>query len=73
MEQETSLLITQILALWGAVVSTLVAAWQFRDSRRQDGRLRLTIWVGRASSRLLKNSAKWDRQIDPVVLRCSQH
>ena len=25
------------------------------------------------SSRLLKNSAKWDRQIDPVVLRCSQH
>ena len=24
-------------------------------------------------SRLLKNSAKWDRQIDPVVLRCSQH
>ena len=27
----------------------------------------------RAPSRLLKNSAKWDRQIDPVVLRCSQH
>ena len=26
-----------------------------------------------ATSRLLKNSAKWDRQIDPVVLRCSQH
>ena len=25
------------------------------------------------TSRLLKNSAKWDRQIDPVVLRCSQH
>ena len=25
------------------------------------------------ASRLLKNSAKWDRQIDPVVLRCSQH
>ena len=25
------------------------------------------------SSRLLKNSAKWDRQIDPVVLRCSPH
>ena len=24
---------------------------------------------GRASA----NSAKWDRQIDPVVLRCSQH
>ena len=24
-------------------------------------------------SRLLKNSAKWDRQIDPVVRRCSQH
>ena len=38
MEQETSLLITQILALWGAVLSTLVAAWQFRDSLRQDGR-----------------------------------
>ena len=50
MEQETSLLITQILALWGAVLSTLVVAWQFRDSLRQDGRLRLTIWVGRASS-----------------------
>ena len=27
----------------------------------------------RTASRLLKNSAKWDRQIDPVVLRCSQH
>ena len=27
----------------------------------------------RRSSRLLKNSVKWDRQIDPVVLRCSQH
>ena len=27
----------------------------------------------RGPSRLLKNSAKWDRQIDPVVLRCSQH
>ena len=27
----------------------------------------------RLPSRLLKNSAKWDRQIDPVVLRCSQH
>ena len=26
-----------------------------------------------APSRLLKNSAKWDRQINPVVLRCSQH
>ena len=26
-----------------------------------------------SASRLLKNSAKWDRQIDPVVLRCSQH
>ena len=25
------------------------------------------------TSRLLKNSAKWDRQIDPGVLRCSQH
>ena len=49
MEQKTSLLITQILALWGAVLSTLVVAWQFRDSLRQDGRLRLTIWVGRAS------------------------
>ena len=24
-------------------------------------------------SKLLKNSAKWDPQIDPVVLRCSQH
>ena len=38
MEQETSLLITQILALWGAVLSTLVAAWQFRESLRQDER-----------------------------------
>ena len=50
MEQETSLLITQILALWGAVLSTLVAVWHLRDSLRQDGRLRLTIWVDRASS-----------------------
>ena len=50
MEQETSLLITQILALWGAVLSTLVATWQFRDSLCQDGRLRLTIWVGRSLS-----------------------
>ncbi len=25
------------------------------------------------SSRLLKNSVKWDRQIDPGVLPCSQH
>ena len=50
MEQETSLLITQILAFWGAVLSTIVAAWQFRESLRRDGRLRLTIWVGRMSS-----------------------
>ena len=28
-------------------------------------------WV--ISSRLLKKSVKWDRQIDPGVLRCSQH
>ena len=25
------------------------------------------------SSRLLKNSVEWDRQIDPGVLPCSQH
>ncbi len=25
------------------------------------------------TSRLLKNSVKWDRQIDPGVLPCSQH
>ena len=31
------------------------------------------VWHRARSSRLLKNSAKWDRQIDPVVLRCSQH
>ena len=30
------------------------------------------LWTG-LPSRLLKNSAKWDRQINPVVLRCSQH
>ena len=50
MDQETSLLITQLLAVWGAVLSTLVAVWHFRNSLRQGGRLRLTIWVGRASS-----------------------
>ena len=41
-------------------------------SKRIQARLRLRS-EGIASSRLLKNSAKWDRQIDPVVLRCSPH
>ena len=39
-----------------------------RSAQQQTLRFR-----GYATSRLLKNSAKWDRQIDPVVLRCSQH
>ena len=37
------------------------------------GRSKIRPRWRRKTSRLLKNSAKWDRQIDPVVLRCSQH
>ena len=48
-----------------------------RSSRNRDPRRSAAIHdrriSRRGSSRLLKNSAKWDRQIDPVVLRCSQH
>ena len=45
-------------------MKNLLVAIDFEDTSR---------YALRIASRLLKNSAKWDRQIDPVVLRCSQH
>ena len=51
---------------------TVLALHGFPDHARSY-RHQLTALSEAGYSRLLKNSAKWDRQIDPVVLRCSQH
>ena len=47
--------------LWTAL-TTDIALWQIARAEAEA-----------ESSRLLKKSVKWDRQIDLVVLRCSQH
>ena len=53
----------------------LVGAWREMDLKRARAHAIDVppFSVALRFSRLLKNSAKWDRQIDPVVLRCSQH
>ena len=63
--------------LWLKAFETVSVESVFKDENGKYKRRTFTFGasagVTGGTSRLLKNSAKWDRQIDPVVLRCSQH
>jgi hypothetical protein len=55
----TSELLTLVLAAWGAAVSTAFAIWTVWHGTREDGRLRLRVYVGRVTG---------GRSVQPVFM-----
>ncbi len=45
----TSQTLTLVLAVWGALLSTGLGLWTIIRDRREDGQLRIRVWVGRAT------------------------
>src|SRR5438067_11423232 len=45
----TSDQITLCLAIWGAVLSTALGVWTIVHDRREDGQLRIRVWVGKVT------------------------
>jgi len=62
--------LTQVLAIWGAVVSTIAIIWNIVRDIRNKGRLKLHPWIGTFDNRGYLGITITNRGRRPISLKC---